>query len=77
MINASYVIAPVAAVQPKSGGIAPGIAPTNTAIGPTLFSGVYAKTYNTMLSTPKNVVSGLVKIQRNPIPKKANSVVNK
>jgi hypothetical protein len=40
IINASWVICPVAAIHPNNGGKAPGIAPTNTAMGPTLFNGV-------------------------------------
>ena len=40
---ASKLMLPVAATQPMSGGRAPGMAPTNTAIGPTRFKGVKTK----------------------------------
>ena len=41
------MISPVHATQPLNGGRPPGMAPTNTATGPTHFNGVYAKPYKT------------------------------
>src|SRR6185295_918268 len=58
----SWVICPVAAVHPSKGGKAPGKAPTKTAIGPTRFSGVYTKQYNTIEMTDKTNVKGLVNL---------------
>ena len=43
IIKASKGISFVDAAQPINGGKAPGIAPTNTAIGPTFLRGVYKK----------------------------------
>ena len=60
MIMASCDMWPVAAVHPKSGGNAPGIAPTKTAMGPTLFSGVYTKLYKIMERIDSSVVNRLV-----------------
>ena len=40
IIIASIVISPEKAIQPINGGNAPGIAPTKTAMGPILLSGV-------------------------------------
>ena len=59
-INALESTMPVAATHPKSGGKAPGTAPTKTATGPTLFNGVYRKLYNIIETTDRKVVKGLV-----------------
>src|SRR5690606_20862682 len=53
-------IVPVAATHPNKGGNAPGIAPTNTAMEPTRFNGVYTKQYNTIDTIESNTVSTLV-----------------
>src|SRR5690606_41792676 len=68
MIKASWEITPVAAVQPSRGGSAPGIAPTNTAIGPTRFRGVYTKLYNTIDTNESIVVRGFVYTISNVVP---------
>ncbi len=70
IISASCDIAPVAAVHPKSGGNAPGMAPTNTAMGPTRFKGVYTKLYSTIDKIDNDVVSQLVNTMRIPAPTK-------
>src|SRR5688572_9946190 len=64
IIHASIEMLPVAATHPNKGGNAPGIAPTNTAIDPTRFNGVYAKQYNNIETTERMVVNTFVKTSR-------------
>ena len=52
---------PVTATQPSNGGIAPGIAPTKTAKGVFLLSGVYAVVYKISASKPRTPLNGFIK----------------
>ncbi len=52
--------ASVSITHPNNGGNAPGIAPINTAIGPTLFMGVYTKLYNIKDIKDSRTVNGFV-----------------
>ena len=59
---------PRAAVQPISGGSAPGKAPTNVAIMLMRFSGVYTATYPTAVNSVSMPVIGFVVVARNADP---------
>src|SRR5215831_15411965 len=74
--RATLLILPVAAVQPISGGIAPGTAPISVHNVVRVFSGVYTKMYALRVNKPSAPVRMLTKYIRYTVPAADNEAEN-